>query len=337
MDRPEDRLALIERLGGDGRAVQAEGVWRWPLHIGRALDNDIVLDDPHVAPRHAVIGPDASGQLQLTLLPSVNGAVLDGHHRAAAGPWPLAEAGAMVQLGSTRLRVRLRGEVLAPERALARAAARGWMRPLVLLAVLLATVLLETWIALDPGADATAWLPVLVGLPAAIGAWCGVWALLSKLFQHRFDFIGHLRIVLPGMLAIQLLDQLLPPLAAALDQPWLWQLVAPLIALVGAAVAHAHLRLLLPQHARAVAAAVAAALVAGFAVSFTLTQRSSDRFTRAPYMSTLPLPALHLAREQTAAALVQGMAPVAERVSRRVAKAQREEEEHGDADDSFDD
>lgn len=337
MDRPEDRLALIERLGSDGRAVQAQGVWRWPLRIGRGLENDIVLDDPHVAPQHAEIGTDADGRLQLTLRPSTNGAVLEGQHRAGPGQWPLPASGGTLQLGSTRLRVRLRGEVLAPERPLARDTTRGWVRPLLLGTVLLATTLLEVWAGLDPGADATAWLPVLVGLPAALGTWCGLWALLSKLFQHRFDFAGHLRIALPWMMGIQLLALLLPQAAAALAWPGLWRLGGPLLALLAAAMVQAHLRLLLPQHARAVAAAVAAALVAGFAVSFTLTQRSSDRFTRAPYMSTLPLPALHWVQPVAAAELVRDIAPLAERVGRRVKKAQQEEDEHGDADDSFDD
>jgi hypothetical protein len=337
MDSAEDRLALIERLGSDGRATQAEGVWRWPLRIGRALDNDIVLDDPHVAPHHALLGPDEGGQVQLTLLPSTNGVLLDGQRHAAPGRWPLTGAGAVLQLGGTRLRVRLRGEVLAAERPLASAAARGAVLPKAQGAALLLLALAETGVALDPGADATAWLPVLVGLPALLGAWCGLWALLSKLFQHRFDFTGHLRVALPWMVGIQLTDLLLPQAAAALAWPWLWYLSSVLLALQGAAMVHGHLRLLLPQHTRAVAATVIAATLAGSVVSLILTQRSSDSFSRAPYMSTLPLPALHVARPVPAAELVQGMAPLAERLERRVKKAQQEEREHGDADDTFDD
>jgi len=70
-------------------------------------------------------------------------------------------------------------------------------------------------VKLDPGADTTAWLPPLLTLPLVVVAWCAMWALMSKLFQHRFDFMGHLRIVLPWVLGIELLDAIVTPLAHA--------------------------------------------------------------------------------------------------------------------------
>ena len=48
-------LALLEVLDRDGMVRQAWRIERWPVTIGRALDNDVVLTDPHVAPHHATI------------------------------------------------------------------------------------------------------------------------------------------------------------------------------------------------------------------------------------------------------------------------------------------
>ena len=58
----------------------------WPLTIGRALDNDVVLPDPHVAAHHATLAPDADGQGALTVGDSRNGV------RIELGPQPVAAA-----------------------------------------------------------------------------------------------------------------------------------------------------------------------------------------------------------------------------------------------------
>ena len=78
MERPEERVALIEWLDRDGHVQRGADVQRWPLSLGRALDNTVVLDDPHVAAHHAVLDLDAEGRLQLQALPSLNGVLLDG-------------------------------------------------------------------------------------------------------------------------------------------------------------------------------------------------------------------------------------------------------------------
>ena len=78
MDRPEERLALIELLGRDARVQRTQDVRAWPLTLGRALDNTVVLDDPHVAARHATLAPDADGRLLLQVGDTVNGLRLLG-------------------------------------------------------------------------------------------------------------------------------------------------------------------------------------------------------------------------------------------------------------------
>ena len=55
-------LALLEVLDRDGMVRQAWRIDRWPVTIGRALDNDVVLTEPHVAAHHATIQLLAGGQ-----------------------------------------------------------------------------------------------------------------------------------------------------------------------------------------------------------------------------------------------------------------------------------
>ncbi len=337
MDRPEHRLALIElqeRDARSGRSVdRVVDVWQWPLTLGRALDNHVVLDDPHVAAHHAVLSPDEDGQLMVLPLPSRNGVLLDGVllggiHATARTPVPAK--GAVLQLGATRLRLRLPATVLAAEQPLPRQASAGRLATAGLMLGVFLLLLADHALTLDPGGDYAAWLPAFVGLPAALLTWCGLWALMSKLFQHRFDFSGHLRILLPWMLAITLADLLWPQAAAAIAAPWLWKLGAPLQALLAAGLVRAHLAHVLPLHQRSVNLGVAAMLVVGGALSLAGTWRSTDSLSPAPYMSTLPMPALRLAGTVPSATLVQDMAPLAAQLAQRVNKARKDEEDEGE-------
>jgi hypothetical protein len=75
-----------------------------PLVLGRGLDNDLVLDDPYVDPRHARIAADETGGLVLEDLGSLNGLVAgDGLGRTHRLPLrPRLE----VRVGRTTLRFR---------------------------------------------------------------------------------------------------------------------------------------------------------------------------------------------------------------------------------------
>lgn len=327
MERPEERVALIEWLDRDGHVQRGADVHRWPLSLGRALDNTVVLDDPHVAAHHAVLDLDAEGRLQLQALPSLNGVLLDGQAVPERAALPPAEA--VLQLGATRLRLRTAAAALAPERALQRARPASGRRTLAAGLGVLALTLGETWLGLDPGADYSAWLPLVLGLPVALALWCGLWALLSKLFQHRFDFNGHLRIALPWLLAATLVDQLWPVLTAALALPALWMAGSALQSLLLVLMLHAHLRHTLPLHQRAVTVAVAAMAITGVGFTTALTWRSHDSLVATPYMSTLPMPALRVAGTVPSATLVADMAPLAGRLAERVAEARKDDEEAG--------
>ena len=334
MDRPEDRVALITLLDREGRALRSVDVHAWPLTIGRALDQQLVLDDASVAAHHASLAPDAEGQLLLTVGSSVNGAWLNGRHLAAGQTHAIANQPSTLQLGHSKLLLRQRSETLAPELPLPAHLLRGVVRSHGVLgglqpgaqlwlvsALLLAALVLQHALSLDPGADFTAWLPALVGLPIAVMAWCASWALLSKLFQHRFEFMAHLHIALPGLLLIEVLDALLPMVAASLGWPPLWRLTPPLRALLMAWVVYRHLALLMPHQPQRAAAAMVAATVAGGAISLAFTHRSTDRLSAPAYMSTLPLPMLNATHAVPPASLVQELAPLAARLQQRVLKA----------------
>jgi hypothetical protein len=331
MERPEERLALIEQYERDGHVARIVDVRQWPVTLGRALDNHVVIDDPHLAPYHARLALAEGGALQLQALPSRNG--VEFNDRLVAGTVAVPSGGGVLQLGATRLRLRLAGETLAPEKPLAAGGRGGALAPVLTGAAVFALLLATHALALDPGADYSAWLPPLMGLPGAVALWCALWALMSKLFQHRFDFIGHLRIVLPWLLAMMLTDALWPLATSAMAAPLLWKLGGLLQAVLLALLVRAHLAHLLPLHQRAVTATVAIFALGGGALSAALTYRNTDSLFAAPYMSTLPMPALRLAGTVPSATLVQDMAPLAEKLAERVRKSRADDDGADDAGD----
>jgi hypothetical protein len=331
-DAPErqGRLALIEVLERDGRVGHSVSVAAWPLTLGRALANDVVLDDPHIAPHHATLQADDEARLWLQVGDTVNGVFAAGQHHRAGARVALPPGGTAMQLGNLQLRLRLPAETLAAEKPLPVLSRARLTGPLLAGLLFLLLGLFDHWVSLDPKADTAAWLPMAVGLPLVVAGWCGLWALVAKIFQHRFDFMGHLRIALPWLLAVELVDLFLTPLAASLGWPWLWRLVTPLQVLLGLLMLRAHLTRLLPMSTRAVSAVLATAALVGSAISLTLTQRATDRFSRPAYMSTLPMPGLHLGTAVPSDEMVQDLSPLAARLSARVKKAR--EEEPGDRD-----
>ena len=328
------RLALIEVEGRDGRPQRLVDVHAWPLTLGRAIDNDIVIDDPHVAPHHARLLPGAGGSLTLEVLDTRNGVQIGKRLLARGSSEALPAGGSNLQLGSTGLRLRLPGEQLAPEKPLPLQQRRGLALALAAGALMVAMEFFSHWLTLDPGADYSSWLSTVIGLPAALLAWCSLWALLSKLFRHRFDFTGHLRIALPWLLGISLASSLLPQLCAMLNLPALWHTSNALQAILLALMVRAHLAQALPAHPRAVTAAVALGALAWGGISLAGIYRASDSLSSAPYMSTLPLPALRLAGTTSPQALVQDMAPLAEQLTRRARQAREEDRDGGDDDSS---
>ena len=323
MDRPEERLALIECLSRDGRAVSTVDVTAWPVTIGRSLANHLVLDDPHVAPVHARIEADEAGAPVLVVLDAVNGVRIGNRRHRAGARCPLPADGAALQIGQARLKIRLPQEALATTRPLPRSGG-----PALLLALPLAGLAVASKaLSLDPGAPWSNWLPTLLGLPVFVMGWCLAWALVSKVFHQGFDFVGHLRVALAGMLAVLLVDPLLTQAGAALGAPTLWRMSTPVQLLVAGAWGWAHLRRVLPAHRQAVGWGMAAFSVGALVLGAVLNDRQHDSWSGAPYMSTLPMPATRLSGTVPVSVLVQDMQGLAGPLSERAAQARAEDEE----------
>lgn len=287
------RLGVVELLDRDGGVAHRVPVTRWPLTIGRALDCDVLLDDPHAAALHARIDVQ-DGAASLLVGDTINGLRMNGRSLPAGSRVPLP-GGSDWQIGRTRLRLRLPGEALAPEQALAPAAPlRGrWLA--AGLALLMAWLLGEHWLQSDPGDPLSNYLPVLVAVPIGLGVWCFLWALGSKLFTRHFDFLAHLRLALTVLLVLLGLGAVLPLAAFALSWPWLLRLGEVLTLALGCVLLWGHLSVILPTRRHTLAIGFATMFLVSITLKLLLNHQRDDRWFSPLYLSTLGPPVLRVA------------------------------------------
>ncbi len=316
------RLAQLELLDAEGRVQQAWDIGAWPVSIGRALDNQIVLHDPQVAAQHALLDIDGEGRLVLTVGASRNGVRIEEGTATLTltqGQRTVLAPLAAWHVGTGTLRVRRAEDPLADEQPLiARSGGPMPRAPLVALAAaLLAWMAATLWLQNDPTSTWEAYLPPLVALIGGVLAWAALWGLASKLFTRRFAWLPHLRIVLMYALAAVLVESVLGVVAYAADWPWASRSRDVVSWAIGAAMLAHHLRLVAPAHPRRVNAFVGGMAVMAVVWTSALHWQRTDRVFEEIYLATLPPPSWRLAPAQTAQTLIEDLraleAPLLER------------------------
>ncbi|MEP7102533.1 MAG: FHA domain-containing protein [Burkholderiales bacterium] len=301
------QVALVDVLDRDGQPRQSFAVREWPLRIGRALDNDVVLSDPHVAAHHATIALTDQG-LMLTLADTRNGLML-GRKRLRSGESVLlAPDGDPIemQLGRTQLRLRLPEQALAAELPLAPTGslARRTLPALIAALLLIAGTLFTTYLDTDPeGLTRALGSALLTGLVTA-AVWCIAWALMSKTFTRQAHFGWHVRVFVFASLALLAVTALANLLAFAFSWPWLSDFdFVGTIAVVATAL-YFHLLAVEPSRHRAFKWAAVSCAVVGVLLSLWFNVQRSDQFGDELYMSHLFPPALRIAKPITTDAFV---------------------------------
>jgi hypothetical protein len=336
MDAP---LALIDRLDREGHVLHSTPVYHWPFSIGRALDADLVLDDPHVAARHAELS-EAGGALQLRLGQTLNGAMVGTRHLQSGEQLSLATAQTW-RVGDTRLRVRLASDPLAPEVPLARHLALSattpvagvWRGVLLYLLLVLAVTLGQQWLDNDPGTPASTYLSTTLAMVVGISGWAMLWALGSKLFQGRLDYLVHLRLALRYSLTYMVATAVLPSLAFVTG----WVIFSRISDAVGLLIMGllmwAHLSLILPGHRRGLSLSLVSLCAVAVGLNVWLNEQRMGRVFSELYVAALPPPAWRLATTQPTSALIDD----ARALKHRLEQQAHEDEDEDTPDASGDD
>jgi hypothetical protein len=190
-----DPVMLIEQISPHGQPLLRQRVAGAgaEIRVGSDLGNDIVVDDEHAAPQHALLTLLEDGRVAVRDLGTRNGTRVDGT-RVPAEAGTVVEQGEVI-VGRTRLRVRTRHTPVGTERVFRRDFVTRHRTLLATAGVLacLAFGCFVRWL------DAPSSLPrslVVAALVTAgvIALWAGPWTLTSKLNLGSWNVRVHLAI-----------------------------------------------------------------------------------------------------------------------------------------------
>lgn len=312
-----ETLALIEVLDRDGHPRQVLRVAQWPVRIGRAIDCDLVLDDPHVAALHATLDWRDDG---LHVLPAatVNGVRL-GASVIAPGSSPLLPASGQLVMGATTLRVRLAGDVLAPEQRFVDLHKYETRHAIQLVALIALAAVWEgfvQWLTTIPGTPGSALAMSYLSKPALLMLWCAAWAIGSMLFQHRFAFWAHLRVALSWLLLGVLAEAATAQVAFALSMPVFEKFGRVVFVAAIAMMIWRHMGLLLPQRRRAFAIAIASAVAVSGGLLLIGRSVGQEPLVGDLYLGTISLPGVRVVKPVSTDAFVKSAAPLEKTLAR---------------------
>ena len=317
---PLPGTALLEAIDRDGMVRQAWRIERWPVTLGRALDNDVVLTDPHVAAHHATLAlePPTGGAAAATLVVTAgetnNGLAVAGERVAGSASKRFTDSGRDLDLhiGRVALRLRLPGHAVPPELPLAPMLSRElhWLPTVGLALLTIVSVMASTYIDTDPDGLARAIGTAVLGTLMVAALWCGFWALLSKIFARQSSFGWHVRVFVVASLVGVVLGVLPPLVAFALSWPWVTDFSFVAIYATIAATIYFHLLAVEPGRQRLMRAITLAGFVAGVALQLWFNVQRTGRPGEELYMNHLFPPALRLAKPAPVDRFVEGLAPM---------------------------
>lgn len=288
----------VEILARNGEVLHRHRAASLPIRVGRAYDNDFILDDEYAAAHHAVIEAGPDGALAMRDLGTRNGLNI-GRKRVKE----LSLTGdTVVRMGHTSLRVRAADFPVPAE--LRDRTMHGWEGLLpgvvgVLLAGLVA--LFVTWL-LD--AQPFELLNYVLAPSAGIGAallWSSMWAFLNRLFGRYTRLGRHLFIFGCGMAALVGLRLLAAFLAYAWSLEWLTRYGAHVAVATVAGIIYFHLATIKPPLRRRLRAVCAAGALLGSGLVLIVNQQQHGRVADELYMSVLLPPQMRASPDATVA------------------------------------
>lgn len=290
MEEPVSFLGAIEVVDRAGHVHGRVRVESLPFRMGRALDNDLVLDDIYVCPHHAELVQTETG-LALVDRDSVNGS-FRGHERKRSAQIELT-GNVELRLGHTLLRFRSAGESLpatepdplASSRLMSVDSARWAFAALALGALLIG---LQTVLGSNQKLPTMALAGQILQAVLMLLIWALCWSLVNRVVGHRFHYLGHLAVGALGLVGASVLDTVLSYLGFAFSAQF--DLFGTLLggALLSLVV-YGHLRLISRGSGRRLLMPAAVVGLAFLALT-NLPDVGDDRFQSEPELATTVKP-----------------------------------------------
>jgi hypothetical protein len=195
-----EAVMLVEQIGAHGHPIlqQRFADSGAECRIGRDLGCDIVVDDEHAAPQHALLTLLEDGRVRVQDLGTKNGTRVDGK-RVPADTGADVEQGEII-VGRTRLHVRTRHTPIGQERVFRREFVRRhrtWLAAAGV-AACLAYAGFHQWLDAPSSLLRSVTIGALVAL-GVLAVWTAGWCLMSKLNKGKWEVRIHLTVASIGV------------------------------------------------------------------------------------------------------------------------------------------
>lgn len=203
---------VLEILDRFGKIKERHRIERLPVRIGRGYDNDIIVDDPYISPKHIELTEGSDGHLQVTDLDSENG--LFSLHPLQRHEILTVEENQRIRIGHTDIRLRTSDypvretfiDHIRPRR-LHLLLTNAFMLPVFWL---LAAAVFAIYDYQSSFRDVSfnGILSHILPMFMFILLWSMAWSIVSKVVTHKFYFSYHAILTAVVMAGFYLIDPL---------------------------------------------------------------------------------------------------------------------------------
>ena len=287
---------FIETLARNGDVLHRHQVNALPIRLGRGYDNDFILDDDFVAPRHAIIEADDEGRIVLRDLGSKNGVIHRGKRHTTL---PLTGE-TMIRIGHTTLRVRAANFQVAPE--LLDRTRHGWegaLPGLVGILMISAMSLFTVWINDTQSFQLVRYLQALAyGIGAGL-IWGGAWAFANRLFGRHARLGRHLFIFGCAVTALTAYKIISSGTAYAFSLEGLTRYSSHAAIAIAAGMLFYHLCTVKPHNTRRFALTCLVLALLGSGLKLLSNEQRTGSLADDPYMSVVLQPSMRVSPDHS--------------------------------------
>ena len=316
---------FVEVLSRSGEVHQRHRVTNLPIKLGRAYDNDFILDDVHTAAHHAEVDLDEDGRLIMRDMGSSNGIVARGKRTKLLA----LDGNTVARLGQTNVRIRttdfrVEDEALDTNNY----GWEGW-RP-ALLGVLMICIVsfYNTWVSDTEHANFVRYVVALAPFFSVALLWAGVWSFANRLFAGHARFGRHVFIAACGLFGLELWSELNGVLAFAFSWEFFTRYSSHFALAVGACLVYFHLCTMKPRNARRWRHSAMIGTVVGSIFILMSNYQRHGRLADELYMSDLFSPSIRVSKDHS----VPHFITATEALKTRVDHARQQASEAGEPD-----
>jgi hypothetical protein len=303
---------VLERLNRDGSVAartycqtsQTSDETTTTLTLGRALDSDMVIDDPYVAASHVRLDITPDGNVSVIDLGTKN-KIINSRKKHVDSIVITTDASqsqhAIFYVGQTQMRLTRTDWPVADERLLSRR--NIWPYAITAFIAALLYSAYNIWLG-DVGEKPPQYLNLIAATAAGLAIWSAFYAIFGRLISGVDRMFSHLAIACIGFLSGSFVLNILETFAFATS--WLWPIrITDTVVVIAAAMTVAfHLKLADPRHWRSTRIAIAVIACLAIIVPIAQLWILEGRLTRIQTHMAVKHPALRFSAPITQESLL---------------------------------